>query len=267
LKIVSKVFFDYLEYLESCPRMEPDAEMNNIPRLKWDATNQIERQAKLFIARLSELLSRLRGTVPTWETAGTQGLEFAYSSAHVEDNTRAAQQLYNLARGHALSQGRQHITVYDDLPLIVKVVLSGAASIERVKVINTLLEKTDGNYLNAGELAEINRTSENTAKRVMAEFRALGLADVINIGEDRPLWQMRLHSDLSWFLTDEFKKLKEDYMPGDFSKFLIKKQQHKKNPPHAQGKNNSGDKGSEMDDYWNVETRVEDNNNNNTTEE
>jgi hypothetical protein len=269
LKIVSNVFFDYLEYLESCPNMEPNADMNNVPRLKWDAADLVERQAKLFIARLSELLSRLRGTVPTWETAGTQGLEFAYSSAHVEDNTRAAQQLYNLARGHALSQGREYVTVDDDLPLIVKVVLSGAASIERVKVINALLEKTDGNYLNAGELAEMNRTSENTAKRVMAEFRALGLADVINIGEeDRPLWQMRLHSDLSWFLTDEFKKLKEDYMPGDFSKFIIKKRQHKKNPPYAQGKNNSGDKGSGMDDYYcNAEDKVEDSNNNNTTQE
>jgi len=198
LETVSKVFYDYLEYLESCPVMEPYKDMDGIPRLEWNAANIEEEQAQLYIIELSELLARLRGTVSTWETSGTQGLEYAYSSAYIEDNTRAATQLYNLARGHALSQGRKYITVDDDIPLIVKVVLSGAASIERVKVLNALLEKTNNDYLDVSELAEVNKTSENTAKRVMAEFRALDIADVINIGEseDRPLWQMRLKDDL-----------------------------------------------------------------------
>jgi hypothetical protein len=109
--------------------------------------------------------------------------------------------------------------------LIVKVVLSGAASIERVRVLGALLDKTDAGYIDVSDLADTINVSPNTAKRVMAEFRALDLADVINIGEseDRPVWQMRLKEDLNWFLTEEFKKLKCDYMPGDFTRYVIKK--------------------------------------------
>jgi len=236
-EIVSKAFYDYLEYLESCPGMEPDPEMDNIPRLKWNAADPVEEQAQLFISELTELLVHLRGTVSTWETVGTQGLDYAYGTPCIEDTGRPSTQLYNLARGHALSQGREHVTVNDDLPLIVKVVLSGAASIERVKVLNALLDNTSNGYLTVSELAESINVSDKTAKRVMAEFRALDVADVINIGEDEysPVWQMRLKNELAWFLTKDFKILKGDYEPGDFVKYMDKKGSRKKVTPRERG--------------------------------
>ena len=133
VRIVKTALFDYLEYLESCPEMEIDPE-SGIPKLDWNASDSSQEQAQRYIIYLAELLAYLRGTVSTWETEGTQGLDYAYASRNVENPERAGTQLHNLARAHALSQGRDYITVEDDLPLIVKMVLSGAASIERVKV-------------------------------------------------------------------------------------------------------------------------------------
>ena len=61
------------------------------------------------------LLSHLRGSVPTWDTSHSQGSEYAYGIATIEEPSRAITQLMNLAKGHALSQGRNFIT-NEDVP-------------------------------------------------------------------------------------------------------------------------------------------------------
>ena len=225
---VKSALFDYLEYFESCPEMQMDP-ASGIPKIHWDATNPIQEQAQIFIIYLAELLAYLRGTVSTWRTEDTQGLDYAYASRNVENPERAITQLHNLAKAHALSQGRDHITVDDDLPLIAKIVLSGAASIERVKVFNALLSRSDRGYMSVSDLMEILNVSDPTARKAIAELKALGLVDVIELGDDgRPLVQMRLKADLDWFYSEDFKKLKGDYTPGDFKQYLIKKDNSKK---------------------------------------
>jgi DNA-binding transcriptional ArsR family regulator len=227
MNAVKSALFDYLEYFESCPDMQIDP-TSGIPKIHWDSANPIQIQTQTFIAYLAELLAYLRGTVATWKTEDTQGLDYAYTSRNVENPERAIQQLHNLTKGHALSQGRDHITVDDDLPLITKVVLSGAASIERVKVFNQLLQRKDRGYMSTNDLMETMLVSDTTAKKAMAELKALGLVDIIDIGEDgRPFIQMRLKDNFDWFYGDEFKKLKGDYTPGDFKNFLIKKGKNK----------------------------------------
>jgi transposase len=224
---VKEAFFDYLEYLESCPAMQEDPESGWIPKVVWNTTNPIEVPAQRYLIYLGELLAHLRGTVSTWETEDTQGLDYAYASRNVENPKRAMAQLYNLARAHAVSQGRLHITIKDDLPLIVKVVLSGAASVERVKVLNLLLSsKNMYKTYDAEEVAKAIGTSIKTAKRTMAEFKALGLVELIELGDNgNPLIQIRLKDGFSWFFSDEFRQLKGDYEPGDFKDFLVKKKQ------------------------------------------
>lgn len=224
VQAVKEVLFDYLEYLESCPAMQIDPD-SGIPKLVWNTTNPGEEQAQRYLIYLGELLAFLRGTVSTWETEDTQGLDYAYASRNIENPRRAMTQLYNLARGHALSQGRQQVTITDDLPLIVKVVLSGAASVERVKVLNLLLSSGDiYTTYDANEVSEAIGTSIKTAKRTMAEFKALGLVEIIELGNDgQPEIQMRLKDGFDWFFTKEFQDLKGDYEPGDFKNFLVKK--------------------------------------------
>jgi hypothetical protein len=115
--VVQTTLFDYLECLESCPAMQTDPE-SGIPKIQWNAvgSGQQQEQAQRYIIYMAELLAYLRGTVSTWKTEDTQGLDYAYTSRNVENPERAITRLHNLAKGHALSQGRDHITVDADLP-------------------------------------------------------------------------------------------------------------------------------------------------------
>ena len=83
------------------------------------------------------LLANLRAIAPTWETKGTQGAEYAYTLAQIEDPSRAITQLRNLARGHALSKGRKYITL-DDIPIVIQTALS-TATLERVRTFELLV--------------------------------------------------------------------------------------------------------------------------------
>ena|SRR6058998_923493 len=63
-----------------------------------------KENVNMYLIRLAELLARLRAVVPTWHTRDTQGSDYDYGIAIVEEPNRAITQLRNLARGHALSQ-------------------------------------------------------------------------------------------------------------------------------------------------------------------
>ncbi len=74
-------------------------------------------QAKQCIAELAVLLSHLRCDVQTWR----EGSDIGYSPSLPEHPQRAAEILFNLAKGHALLSGRNFVTM-QDVPIIVKTV-------------------------------------------------------------------------------------------------------------------------------------------------
>jgi hypothetical protein len=233
MRDIKTALFDYFEYLESCPIMQIHPE-SGIPKIEMDTKSPEQEQVQRYIIYLGELLAHLRGTVETWETEDTQGLDYAYGSVNIENVRRATTQLYNLARAHALSQGREHITIDGDLPIIVRVVLSGAASIERVKVLDLLLSGNTQQRYTASQVAEAIGTSEKTAKRTMVEFKALKLVEFEELGNiGSPLVSIRLKEGFNWFFSDEFKKLKGDYMTGDFKGDLVRK--NKKQDEEGEG--------------------------------
>lgn len=126
---IQSVLTDYQHWLESaCPIMEHDDKFNSdLTKMPWTNVNgnPSTKQAYLHIIKLGKLLARLRGVVPTWHTQDTQGSEYGYILPIIEEPDRAMQQLVNLAKGHALLSGRNYVTT-DDIPMIVKVVLSTA---------------------------------------------------------------------------------------------------------------------------------------------
>src|SRR6476659_2989914 len=133
--------------------------------MRWN-TEKNEKNAISMITELAILLAHLRGVVTVWETDDTQGLDYGYSTPIIEEPDRAITQLRNLARGHALSKGRNYITV-DDVPLLIKVVLS-TASIERVTIFDLLI-KANG-VLTTTSISEGAKISKPTARRIIAEF-------------------------------------------------------------------------------------------------
>jgi hypothetical protein len=216
-KIKSKLN-DYLQWFDQRPSTaDYDAIVNN---------NNIDEGVLLRIIRLAILLRHLRGKVPVWETRDSQGSDYAYTFPSLEDPNRAITQLRNLARGHALSQGRNNITM-QDIPLLIKVVLS-TASKERVILFDHLLEN-DGK-LDTLSIKDHLIIAKKTALKTMTELTILGVTDRLDMENDDPdktnkAFQIQLKDEFSWFLSDEFKKLRENFGKEYYDEYVSSKQQ------------------------------------------
>lgn len=230
---IKHALFVYLSFLESGPEFEND--ISNNPKVAWNTKEKDDENALKCIIRLAQLLSHLRGVVPTWETRNTQGSDYSYAVPIIEEPTRAMTQLQNLARGHALSQGRNYITI-KDIPLIIKVVLS-TASRERVILFDQLL-KEENALVDSGNLKESLKISKPTALRTMTELSALDLVTEISVGDgDNAPKQIMLKDKFSWFTTFEFKQLRNNFADEYQKEHLkekiedIQSQERKENNP------------------------------------
>ena len=173
--------------------------------MSWDHDRDDKRTEKIIV-KLGKLLAHLRAVVTTWETDDTQGLNYAYTLATREDPLRAMIQLRNLARGHVLSQGRNYLAM-EDMVLLFKVVFS-TASMERVSVFELLIEY--GGKLTTSMIEASLNTSNNTAKRTMAELIAIGLVTLDEVKSDSgsPEKQITLKDDFDWFLRTEMQSVR-----------------------------------------------------------
>jgi hypothetical protein len=208
---VQAALFEYLKWLEIRPDMEIDKE-SSLQKIDWNHSNDDEGALR-YIIKLAKLLSCLRGVAETWEPRGTQGSDYGYTIPIIEHPSRATQQLYNLARGHALSQGRNYVTK-TDLPMVIKVVLS-TGPIQRVKILDKLLATNDEEW-STSQITGSLEISRPTALRTMLELTVLGLADIypalgtdeaaMHVGEEKRIWLKDKFK--SWLSTEEFKKLR-----------------------------------------------------------
>jgi hypothetical protein len=195
LRKVRDALFDYLKWFEICPIRT----QNNKIRWEWPFDS---RDALLYIVRMADLLLYLRCSAVVWETEGSQGSEYAYSISQRENPHRAITHLKNLARGHALLTGRNHIKL-DDIPMIIKTALD-TATIERVSMFSLLI--ANNGELTKDQIAKSLNVAEKTALRTMAEFKIIGLVTVEDTNEDspgRPSKRMVLNPKFDWVLKDE----------------------------------------------------------------
>ena len=195
---------------------------SGLPKIEWDHSKD-DREALIYIIKLADLLAPLRGVSQTWETRGTQGSDYGYTIPIVEDPSRATTQLYNLARGHALSQGRKYVTK-EDVPLVIKVVLS-TGPVERVRILDMLI--ADNGDLTTGQITGALSIALQTAKRTMIELTLLGLVDIYpKLGtEDQEQHQgvekkITLKPEFMWLDTQEFKELRRGFVPADNNEYL-----------------------------------------------
>jgi DNA-binding transcriptional ArsR family regulator len=219
---------EYLDCFNSCPVKGDSNPIENFDDIKkeeydfedegskevspikilWDETKDEEKAIRMII-KLANLLAHLRGILTTWETRESQGTEYSYSLPIIEEPDRAITQLRNLARGAALIQGRNYVTI-EDISLIIKVVLSNA-SIERVRILDLLLNA--GGKLSTSEIEFSLNISKPTARRTMAEFKGLGIVDLIEGKYENSEIKIKLKPKFSWFLGSEFKALRDGFTP------------------------------------------------------
>ena len=211
--MVKEALNDYLNVFASCPDMQIE-EGTNLSRISW--TKDDDRQASRYIVRSALLLSHLRAVVTTFgDTYGHGGTDYAYATAQIEEPSRAITQLQNLARGHALSQGRTNITM-EDIPLIIKVALS-TAPIDRVNVFDLLIAHRG--KLTTTLIEESLNMSAPTARKTMTELKAIELVEIPkpDPNDSSHKLEITLKDAFKWFLTEDFDKLREGFNPEDNS--------------------------------------------------
>jgi hypothetical protein len=231
---VHDALFDYLKWFELCPFAEVE-KSSSLPKIAWNPDKDSEESIK-YIIRLGRLLAHLRGSVPTWDTSHSQGSEYAYGIATIEEPSRAITQLMNLAKGHALSQGRNFIT-NEDVTVVIKVVLS-TASIERVAVFDLLL--AHGGKLQTPTIIDSLNVTSPTANRTMTEFKAIGLVDTENVGSSH-VNEITLKPEFNWFLTTEFRDLRDNYKPQKYTETEHDNSARGANNDIVNGDNNGSD--------------------------
>lgn len=155
------------------------------------------------IIKLSMLLAKLRAVVPTWHTSepGAGGANYNFETPIEENPSRASSALYNLARGHAVINGRNYVTK-DDLVVVIPVTLSSAPK-ERVDLFRLLIESNGS--LNTNGFMRAAGVSRATARKEMQKLVKIGLADEFEEQtETKPVLAIRLKSEFDWFLSEEF---------------------------------------------------------------
>src|SRR5918994_2941792 len=193
---------EYLAFFEMNHAFTTDEEAG-LPKLSLNSEKD-EELAHRIIIRLAKLLAHLRAFVPTKETKSTQGSEYSYVFARIEDPSRAITQLRNLARGHALTKGRNYITE-DDLPIVIHTALS-TASLERTRIFELLLENKG--RLTTSQIVNFLNTTKPPALRTMVELKAAGLVDVM---DDSDIYnspkEISLKSEFNWFLSEQCREI------------------------------------------------------------
>jgi DNA-binding transcriptional ArsR family regulator len=244
VKEIERALFEYLRWFEMYPNA---ANQSSLPKIEWN-TSKDDIGAKRYVVRLAQLLAYLRGVVPTWYTRDTQGSNYGYGMAIKEECDRAITQLFNLARGHALSQGRNYITL-GDVPLIIKTVLS-TASIERVTIFDLLLAYKG--TMTATQIADSLNISQPTALRTMTELKALGLVEMVN-GNSNTSAKITLGPQFNWVFDKQFIELRNRFIPSDNSEHIQKKRKEKLPPSNEKNENSdSSETKDEGDEVENV---------------
>lgn len=218
--IVKRLLADYYDWLEACPTAVKDEVFKSkIRKIPWDSEGNSEETLRIII-KLGRLLAPLRGSIPTWlDKNESRRSYYNHGLAVVEDPIRAISQLINLAKGHALITGRNHIT-NDDVKILVNVVLSTAPE-ERASVFDLLLNNKG--ILSAKDIEKLLGVSIAIAHKTIHQLTGLGLVDhekmeyssyedneekFDNTGKRYKKWVIILKSQFNWFLGEEFKKLR-----------------------------------------------------------
>lgn len=176
-------------------------------KIEWNRNKDPEKVLSKII-ELASLLVMLRGKINVSVKEDFAGEKVYYSTPTIEHPQRAILALYNLARGHAIVEGRRQIA-NKDLPILIDVALS-SAPYDRVNAFKYLLEK--GGEVTTAELMNELRHSRKAAIRAMKTLEILQLVNLeqgqlTTAGGHQTGYIMKLKEELKWFLSDEFRKL------------------------------------------------------------
>ena len=175
-KLLSVV--SYREKVEEC-RVAVSTYMDHlwerhggIRGLEWDRQAD-DRERTMELVRLANLGSALRGQ-PARENADPSLDEYYFSPAIVEGSDRYRSMLYNLARGHAISEGRIRLNL-SDVKMAADVTLSSGTPM-KARLLKSVLLSAEP--LNITQLAAATGASDPTVSVAVGQMLKFGLLSV-----------------------------------------------------------------------------------------
>ncbi len=219
---IGSALYDYLGWSEIGPTLIYD-QQSDLYKMQWDDERD-DRDARRWIVRLAMVLTHLRCIAQTWrDKSDSTGSTWGFHVTQPEAPERAMEVLRNLARGHALSYGRNFITM-EDIPIIVKTVLS-TAHLDKVGLLFFLI--SNKGKATTEEIRKFLNVTRPTALRNMTELEVTKLVDVeeVNVtgSPTNPPYttkSIKLKKKFNWMLDEEFQRLREDFAPVDNREFL-----------------------------------------------
>ena len=140
--------------------------------LEWDRQAD-DRERMMELVRLANLGLALRGQ-PARENADPSLDEYHFSPAIVEGSDRYRSMLYNLARGHAISEGRIHLNL-SDVKMAADATLSSGTPM-KVGLMKSVLLSAEP--LNITQLAAATGASDLTVNVAVGQMLRVGLLSV-----------------------------------------------------------------------------------------
>ena len=136
----------------------------------------------------------------------------------------------------------------EDVPIVAKTVLSTAQT-DRVSVFYLLLDN-DGD-VSTDDIMTCLSVARPTALRTMTELNVIGLVEEYEYKEQsdtQATKHIRLRDGFKWFLSEDFKKLRDGFVPIGY-----KKANKEKIPPHTLNDPSS----DQIDTFWSTFLSIE----------
>lgn len=165
------------------------------------------RETMRWILRFSRFLAHHRGLIRVWMDRETRVI--SHTSPLIEKPKRIRECLLNLARGHALVEGR-HAIQMSDLEILLPVILDTAPE-PRPKLVRHLL--MNNGKITADDVMKILSVGKDSAAKELRKLQVLGIieADVgfslEGVVEEVGPRRGSLHPSFGWFMNDEMVAL------------------------------------------------------------
>lgn len=190
-----------------------------IRNIEWGHIAE-DREILMIIIRYAKLMAKLRGSINTWKSH-EEGGGYEHQHPQIEEPPRAINALRGFARGHALINGRRHLTK-DDLEIVRRICLS-SMPYDRVMFFN-LLAKHKGR-LSSELIAEELNCSTDVALRTMKIFEILGVVSIkdLPIGSaGRPLKFIEIEKEFNEILDTQGRNEAINNKSGEINPVRVK---------------------------------------------
>ena len=182
---------------------ETDDTKSCVKNFVWEKEKD-EDEAYFFITQLAQLVTKLRSPLRTWRSYSDDKLDYEYKIPMKERPKRAMMILYNIARGHAINYGRDHI-IKEDVKNLIPITFSSMPD-DRRRLWNLLIKNPNG--LTYEIVKEEYKCSKQHAHRIMKNMKIIGVGEFAELSDDR-YKVLELKSEFA-DLIDVLKKIGDD---------------------------------------------------------